>query len=83
MVQNNIVTDAINELNKRREATCVFNFDFFNLYTKFPLNKLLVVLNRFIDICFDGSKNRYITVNSNEACWIKEIKNNVRCRVLI
>ena len=46
VVQNNKpVIDAMNELNKRRKVTSVSTFDFSNLYTELPHNKLLMVLN--------------------------------------
>ena len=78
VVQNNkAVTDAMNGLNKRRKSTSVSNFDFFTLYTKLPHNKLLMILNSLIDSCFDGGENKHITVNSYEARWVKNIKDNV------
>ena len=56
-VQNNKpVIDAMNGLNKRRKTTSVSTFDFSNLYTKLPHNKLLMVINILIDFCFDGRK---------------------------
>ena len=39
-------------------------FDFCNLYTKLPHNKLMMVLNNLIDFCFDAGESKYITVNS-------------------
>ena len=54
VVQNNKpVSDGMNEFNKRRKATSVLTFDFPTLYTKFPHNNLLMVLNSLIN-CFDG-----------------------------
>ena len=65
VVQNNkLVIDAMNGLNKRRKATSVSTFDFSTLYTKFPHNKLLMILNSLIDFCFDGGECKYITVNN-------------------
>ena len=79
VVQNNKpVIDAMNGLNKRRKATSVLTFDFSTLYTKLPHNKLLMVLNSFIDFCFDGGESKYITVNYG-APWVKNIKDNVIC----
>ena len=72
VVQNNKpVIDEINGLNKRRKATSDSTFDFSILYNKFPHNKLLMRLNSLIDFCFDGGKNKYITVNNYGARWVK------------
>ena len=69
----------MNGLNKRRKLTSVSTFDFSTLYTKFPHNKLLMVLNILMDFCFDGGENKYITVNSYGARWVKKIKDKVVC----
>ena len=62
VVQNNKpVIDAMNGLNKLRKVTSVSTFDYSTLYTKFPHNKFLMVLNSLIDFCFDGGKNKYIS----------------------
>ena len=61
----------MNGLNKRRKATSVLIFDFYTLYTKFPSNKLLMVLNSLTDFCFDGGECKYITVNNYGASWVK------------
>ena len=61
------------------KATSVSIFDFSTLYTKFPHNKLLMVLNSLIDLCFHGVESKYITVNNYEARCVKNIKNNVIC----
>ena len=51
VVQNNKpVTDA---MNGRRKVTSVSTFDFSTLYTKFPYNKILMVLNSLIGFCID------------------------------
>ena len=73
------VIDAMNGLNKRRQATSVSTFDFSTLYTKLPHKKLLMILNSLIDFCFDGGKSEYTTVNNYGARWIKNIKDNVIC----
>ena len=62
--KNKPVTDAMNELNKRRKATSVSTFDLSTLHTKLPHKKLLMVLNSLIDFCFDGGECKYITVNN-------------------
>ena len=69
----------MNGLNKRRKATSVSTFGFSTLYTKLPHNKLLMVRNSLIDICFNGGESKYVTVNSYGACWVKNIKDNVIC----
>ena len=66
----------MNGLNKRRKATYVSTFDFSTLYTKFPHNRLLMILNILIDFCFDGGESNFITVNSYGARWVKVLKNN-------
>ena len=72
VVQNNkSVTDVMNGLNKRRKATSVSTFDFSKLHTKLPHTKLLMVLNSFIDFCFDGGESKYIKVNNYGARWVK------------
>ena len=69
----------MNGLNKQRKATSFSTFDFSILYTKLPHNKRLMVLNSFIDFCFDGGECKYITVNIYGACWVNNIKYNVIC----
>ena len=71
--------DAMNRLNKRRNATSVSTFDFSTLYTKLRHNKLLMVLNSLIDFCFDEGKCKYTTDNNYGARWVKNIKDNVIC----
>ena len=75
------IIDAMNGLNKRRKSASLSAFDFLpTFYTKFPHNKLLIVLNSLIDrFCFDGGENKYITVNTYWARWVKNIKDNVIC----
>ena len=59
----------MNGLNKRRKATSVSTFDFATLYNKLPHNKLLIVLNRLIDFCFDGGECKYIyQQTANKGC---------------
>ena len=69
----------MNGINKRRKATSVLTFGFSTLYTKLPHNKLLMVLNSFIDFCFDGGECKYITVSNYGALWVNNIKYNVIC----
>ena len=72
VVQNNKpVIDAMNGLDKQRKATSVSTFNFSTLYTKFPHNKLPMVLNSLIDFCFDGRECKYITVNNYGGRWVK------------
>ena len=69
----------MNGINKRRKATSVLTFGFSTLYTKLPHNKLLMVLNSFIDFCFDVGECKYITVSNYGALWVNNIKYNVIC----
>ena len=50
---NKPVTDAMNELNKRRKATPFSTCDFSAFYAELPHNKPLMIHNRLIDFCFD------------------------------
>ena len=61
----------MNGLNKLRKATSVSAFAFSALNIKLPHNKLVMVLNSFIDFCFDGEESNYITVNNYGAHWVK------------
>ena len=66
----------MNRLTKLRKATSISTFD---LFTKLPLNKLLMVHNSVIDFCFDSGENKHITVNSYGARWVKNIKDYIMC----
>ena len=80
VVENNKpVINAMNNLNKRKKANSVSTFDFSTLYTKLPHDKLLMVLHKLIDFCFDGGENKYIVVKSYGARWVKEYKNDQIC----
>ena len=79
VVQNNKpVIDAINGLNKRRKTTSVSTFDF-PTYTELPHNKILMVLNSFVDFSFDRGENICVTIYNFGASWVKNIKGNVIC----
>ena len=66
VVQNNKpVIDAINGLNKRRKTTSVSTFDF-PTYTELPNNKILMVLNSFVDFSFDRGENICVTIYNLE-----------------
>ena len=76
------VIDAMSNLNKLKKANSISNFDLSTLYTKFPHNELLMVLNNLSDPCFEGGKNKSIVVSSFAAPWvpnIKDIKHNIIC----
>ena len=49
------------------------------MHTKFPQNKLSMVLNSLIDFSFDQGESEYITVNSYGVRWVKITKDNVSC----
>ena len=38
-----------------------------------------MVINRYIEFCFDGGECKYITVNNYGAWWVNNIKDNVTC----
>ena len=38
-----------------------------------------MILNSFIDFCFDWGENEYVTVNNYGACWVKNIKDTIIC----
>ena len=71
--------DAVNGINKRRKASSVSTFIFCTLYTKFPHNELVMVLNCLTDFCFDEGESKYITVKSCGVRWVKHIKYNGIC----
>ena len=48
----------MNKLNECMKVTFISTFDFSTFYTKLPHNKLLMVLNSLIDICFDGGESK-------------------------
>ena len=59
IVQNNTpVIDVMNKLNECMKVTFISTFDFSTFYNKLPHNKLLMVLNSLIDICFDGGESK-------------------------
>ena len=63
----------MNKLKKPRKANFVSAFDFSTLYTKLLHYKLMMVLNNLIHSCFDEGENKYITVSSYGARWVKDI----------
>ena len=80
VVQNNKpVIDAMTKLNARNKARSISTFDFSTLYTKLPHDKLLDVLNKLIDFCFNGGNLKYIVVTKSGARWSKEHKDSVLC----
>ena len=76
---NKPVFKAINKLNKRNKAKSITTFDFSTLYTKLPHNKLLKVLHKLIDFCFDGGTKNFILINKFGARWIDNRKNDQLC----
>lgn len=65
----------MSNLNKLKKANSISNFDLSTLYTKFPHNELLMVLNNLSDSCFEGGKNKSIVVSSFAAPWVPNIKD--------
>ena len=76
---NKPVLKAINKLNKRNKAKSITTFDFSMLYTKLPHNKLLKVLHKLIDFCFDGGTKNFILINKFGARCIDNRKNDQLC----
>ena len=73
VVQNNRpVIDAMTKLNARKKAKSISTFDFSTLYTKLPHDKLLNVLFKLIDFCFNGGGHKYVTISKYGARWSKE-----------
>ena len=73
VVQNNKpVIDAMKKLNARNKAKSISTFDFSTLYTKLPHNKLLHVLNKLIDFCYNGGPHKFVTITKYGARWTKD-----------
>ena len=73
---NKPVIDEINKLSKSRKANFISTFHCSTLYTKLPLDKLLMELNNFINFCFDRGENKCVTARSYSARQVKDIKGN-------
>ena len=57
VVKNNKpAPDAIKKLNARSKGTSASTFDFSNLYTEIPHDKLISVLNSIVDFCFNWGR---------------------------
>ena len=77
VIQNNRpVVDAMNKLNARNKAKSISTFDFSTLYTKLPHDKLLDVLNKLIDFCFNGGEHKFIVISKFGARWCKDKKDS-------
>ena len=59
-------------LNKRNKAKSISTFDFSTLYTKLTHKKLLTILHKLIDFCFNGGGHKYITISKFGSYWTKE-----------
>ena len=80
VVQNNKpVVDAMLKLNKRNKAKSISTFDFSTLYTKLPHDKLLNVLFKLIDFCFDGGTHKFLIFTKYGARWSNERKDYKIC----
>ena len=80
VIQNNSpIIDAMKKLNTRNKARSITTFDFSTLYTKLPHDKLLDVLHKLIDFCFNGGGLKYVTISRFGASWSKEPKDSKLC----
>ena len=80
VVQNNKpVIDALKKLNFRNRAKSITTFDFSTLYTKLPHDKLLEVLCKLIDFCFNGGGLKYVTISKFGARWSKDPTDSNLC----
>ena len=75
VLQNcNPVLEALNKINKKRNAKCISTFDFSTLYTKLPHNKLVKELSEVIDFVYDYGSCKYIAISkSGNAYWSTKI----------
>ena len=79
MQNNRPVIDVMTKLNARKKAKSISTFDFSTLYTKLPHDKLLNVLFKLIDFCFNGGGHKYVTISKYGARWSKDRTNSRLC----
>ena len=63
------VLQDIHEINTRKSARNIANFDFSTLYTKIPQEDLKEKLKSVVEKGFKGGQNQFITINKNSANW--------------
>ena len=71
---NENVINSIKKLNKRNALRSMVTFDFSTLYTKIPHEKLLEVMNKLVDFCFQGGTHEQLSLAKYGAKWVS--KNN-------
>ena len=52
------VTDRLDQINTKKNAELIFNFDFSTLYAKLPHKNLLKVLFDLVDFGFNGGSKK-------------------------
>ena len=71
VIQNNEpVVESINKINKKRRAKSISTFDFSTLYTKIPHDKLIEVMNKMVDFCFQGDSHKVLSVSKSGCRWV-------------
>ena len=63
------VLQDIKEINARKGARNIANYDFSTLYTKIPQTDLKEKLKAVVDKGFKGGQNQFITFNKKSARW--------------
>ena len=63
------VLQDIKEINARKGARNIANYDFSTLYTKIPQTDLKEKLKAVVDKGFKGGQNQFITLNKKSARW--------------
>ena len=72
VIQNNkSVMGSISDLNSRKKAKQLSNFDFSTLYTKIHHDRLLAILNSVPNCAFRGDTRDKRCLLNNNAFWIK------------
>ena len=72
VIQNNKpVLDALNKINKKSVAKSIVTYDFSTLYTKIPHKKLIYVMNKIVDFCFNGYTQHYLSVKNEKIEWTR------------
>ena len=69
----------MNKVNLYMKGNYLSTFDFSTLYTKSPLNNLLMVINNLIYFYFNREEMNFITFSSYSASLVKDVKYNPKC----
>ena len=71
VIDNNTpVLDTAHRLSRNRKACSLETFDFSTLYTKIPHSKLMDILCKLVDFCFEGGSHEFLSVNKWGAKWV-------------